>query len=236
MESQAVELNAGFVSRMTRNLPFVRSKVGMSLDGKTALANGVSQWITGPAARLDVQHLRARCCAVLTGIDTVLADDAQLNVREIEVMRQPLRVVLDSHLRIGLETRILQGGNTLIYCALADELKIAQLQALGVRVVIMPGADGRVDLTGMLHDLARRGCNEVLVEAGATLNGVLLGAGLVDELVLYLAPKLLGDVARGMAALGELIALDQCVDLAWQDVRQVGNDLRITVKIRGNHV
>lgn len=230
MESAARELNIGFFARMTRGLPWVRSKVGMSLDGRTALSNGVSQWITGPDARLDVQHWRARSCAVLTGINTVLADDAQLNVREIEVGRQPQRVVLDSQLRMPLDARILQGG-VLIYCALRDEQKIAQLEGAGATVVVLPDGKGRVDLNAVLRDLALRGCNEVLVEAGAVLNGALLRAGLVDELLLYMAPQLLGDMARGMANLGELTSLEQRIDLVWRDVRQVGNDLRITVGV-----
>lgn len=231
MEAAARELNAGFVSRMTRGTPWVRAKVGMSLDGRTALSNGVSQWITGEHARRDVQHWRARSCAVLTGIETILADDAQLNVREMECARQPLRVVLDSRLRIPLDARILQGGNTLIYCAQGEEGKRIRLQSAGTMVVAVPGHDGRVDLQAVLRDLAARGCNEVLVEAGPTLNGALLSAGLVDELLLYMAPALLGDGARGIADLGVLTRLDQCIDLAWQDVRQVGRDLRITARV-----
>ena len=232
MEAAARELNAGFVSRMTRGLPLVRSKIGMSLDGRTALANGVSQWITGADARRDVQHWRARSCAVLTGINTVLSDDAQLNVREIEVERQPLRVVVDSQLRLPLEAKILQGGATLIYTSIKNSLKINELEGFGAVVVTLPDSNGQVDLSAMLCDLAQRGCNEVLVEAGATLNGALLRAGLVDELLLYVAPQLLGDAARGIAALGELTALSERIDLKWQDVRQVGDDLRITVKVQ----
>lgn len=232
MESAARELNSGFVARMTRGMPLVRCKIGMSLDGRTALANGVSQWITGPDARRDVQHWRARSCAVLTGINTILSDDAQLNVREIACERQPLRVVLDSSLRMPLSARILIGGKTLIYCALNDEEKIIRLQDAGATVVVLPDGNGRVDLHAVLCDLSARGCNEILVEAGGVLNGALLRAKLVDEMVLYLAPKLLGDMARGMASLGELISLDQRVDLKWQDVRCVGNDLRITVGVK----
>lgn len=238
MPDAATELNAGFVSRMTRGMPYVRCKTGMSLDGRTALANGVSQWITGPEARLDVQRWRARSCAVLTGINTILADDAQLNVREIEVGRQPLRVVLDSALRMPLDARTLYlpspagWGGVIIYGAVHDEVKIARLQDAGATVVVLPGENGRVNLRAMLRDLAQRGCNEVLVEAGAVLNGALLRAGLVDELLLYVAPQLLGDCARGMADLGKLTALDQRVDLKWQDVRQVGSDLRITLRVK----
>ena len=246
MEGAARELNIGFSSRMTRGLPWLRSKIAMSLDGRTALNNGVSQWITGAAARQDVQHWRGRSCAVLTGIGTVLADDPQLNVREpqlaihepksiaseIKAMRQPLRVVLDSQLQLPLTARILCGGNVVIYTATPDFQKMASLEKLGVRVVVLPDACGRVDLIVMLRDLAARGCNEVLVEAGSILNGALLQAGLVDELVLYVAPQLLGDLSRGMAQLGELTMLDQRVELEWQDVRNVGKDLRIVARVR----
>ena len=235
MEAEARELNAGFFLRMTRGMPLLRSKIAMSLDGRTALANGVSKWITGEAARRDVQHWRARSCAVLTSINTVLADDAQLNVRDISISRQPLRVVLDSRLRMPLNARILQNcerGNVLIYTVQQDAGKIAALEKLGATVCVLPPGNGQVDLPAVLGDLAKRGCNEVLVEAGSTLNGALLKAGLVDELVLYLAPQLLGDAARGMAQLGVLTGLDQRINLKWQDVRQVGNDLRITVKVK----
>lgn len=230
MEDEARELNPGFFARMTSGVPWLRSKIAMSLDGRTALANGRSQWITGVAARQDVQRWRARSCAVLTGINTVLADDARLDVRGIETLRQPVRVVLDSRLRIPLEARVLSAGNTLIYTAFYDEQKIILLQDLGATVVVLP--DGEVKLTTVLRDLAQRGCNEVLVEAGSTLNGAMLRAGLVDELLLYIAPQLLGDAARSMAQLGELTSLEQRVDLKWQDIRQVGDDLRILVKLK----
>jgi diaminohydroxyphosphoribosylaminopyrimidine deaminase/5-amino-6-(5-phosphoribosylamino)uracil reductase len=252
MEAAARELNIGFFARMTRGTAWLRSKIAMSLDGRTALANGVSQWITGEAARQDVQHWRARSCAVLTGINTVLADDARLNVRDIETARQPLRVVLDSQLRIPLTAHILNGGcesvvaeppgtprrppcggNVLIYTTVRDSEKSEALEKAGASVCVLPDGKGQVDLAGMLGDLAKRGCNEVLVEAGSTLNGALLRAGLVDELLLYLAPQLLGDAARSMAQLGELTCLDQRVNLKWQDVRQIGNDLRIIMKVEG---
>ncbi len=231
MEAAARELNIGFVARMTRGMPWVRSKIAASLDGRTALANGTSKWITGDAARRDVQHWRARSCAVLTGIGTVLADDPQLNVREITGARQPLRVVLDRELRISPNAKILQDGKALIYTASSDTAKQQAIKACGAEVVVLAGADGKVDLPAVLHDLGKRGINEVLVEAGRTLNGALLKAGLVDELVLYLAPQLLGDAARGLADLGELTQLQQRVALQWNDVRQVGGDLRIVAKI-----
>ncbi len=245
MEAAARELNIGFFARMTRGTPWVRSKIAMSLDGRTALHNGTSQWITGKAARQDVQHWRARSCAVLTGIGTILADDPQLNVREVETSRQPLRVVLDSQLRLPVSARIFHPrlspsggelargpGGVLIYTAAKDATKIAALEKAGARVTVLPDANGRVDLSAALRDLAANDCNEVLVEAGSVLNGALLQAGLVDELVLYLAPQLLGDMARGMAQLGELMSLDQRIELDWQDVRQVGKDLRIVARVK----
>lgn len=231
MEASARELNPGFVSRMMRGTPWVRSKIAASLDGRTALANGTSQWITGAAARQDVQHWRARSCAVLTGIGTVLADDPQLNVR-IDTERQPLRVVLDSMLRMPPAARMLQGGKVLICTASQDADKRAALEQQGAEVLLLADAAGQVDLLSVLRELARRGINEVLVEAGRVLNGALLQAGLVDELLLYLAPQLLGDAARGMADLGELLRLEQRVELAWRDVRRVGVDLRITAEVK----
>ncbi|MDX8386023.1 MAG: bifunctional diaminohydroxyphosphoribosylaminopyrimidine deaminase/5-amino-6-(5-phosphoribosylamino)uracil reductase RibD [Gallionella sp.] len=236
MEVAARELNVGFFTRMTRGTPWVRSKIAMSLDGRTALKNGESKWITGDAARQDVQHWRARSCAVLTGIATVLADDAQLNVRDIKTSRQPLIVVLDSKLRMPLDARILQGEGVLIYTALDDadrdnDKKIGALREAGAIICVLPGKNEQVDLLAMLRDLAQRGCNEVLLEAGSTLNGAMMRAGLVDELLLYIAPQLLGDMARGMAQLGELSSLEQRVDIDWQDMRQVGKDLRIQAKV-----
>jgi diaminohydroxyphosphoribosylaminopyrimidine deaminase/5-amino-6-(5-phosphoribosylamino)uracil reductase len=168
---------------------------------------------------------------VLTGIGTVLADDPQLNVRDLETGRQPLRVVLDRELRISAKAKILQGGQTLIYTASTDAAKQTALKTAGVDVITLANEDGKVDLSGVLRDLGKRGINELLVESGRTLNGALLKAGLVDELVLYLAPQLLGDAARGLADLGELTQLQQAVGLKWQDVRQVGGDLRIVATI-----
>ena len=235
METEARELNRGFFTRMARGTPWIRSKTGMSLDGRAALVNGVSQWITGEAARNDVQHWRARSCAVLTGIGTVLADDPLLSVRQVKTVRQPLRVVLDSQLRIPFNAKILlddEGGKVLIYTATSDRNKREILEQAGASVCVLPGKNGQTDLVAMMSDLAQRGCNEMLVEAGDTLNGAFLRAGLVDELLLYIAPQLLGDAARGMAQLGELTNLDQRINLKWQDVRQVGNDLRILVKVK----
>ena len=232
MESAARELNIGFFARMTRGTPWLRSKIAMSLDGRTALANGTSQWITDAAARRDGHHWRARSCAVLTSIGTVLADDARLDVREVKTTRQPMRVVLDSHLRLPLNARILHGGAVTVYTASADRQRSAALERAGARVRVLADTQGRVDLNAALRDMAEHGCNEVLVEAGSAMNGALLQAGLVDELVLYMAPQLLGDMARGMAALGELTGLDQGIALEWQDVRNVGRDLRIVARVK----
>lgn len=232
MEATARELNIGFFARMTRGAPWVRSKIAMSLDGRTALNNGESKWITGEAARQDVQRWRARSCAVLTGIGTVLADDPQLNVRGIETSRQPLRAVVDSRLQMPPSARLLQQSGAVIYTATQDAQKIAALEQAGARVVVQPDANGQVDAAAVLRDLVAQGCNEVLVEAGSKLNGALLKAGLVDELVLYFAPQLLGDMARGMARLGELTSLEQRIGLEWQDVRHVGRDLRIVARVK----
>jgi diaminohydroxyphosphoribosylaminopyrimidine deaminase/5-amino-6-(5-phosphoribosylamino)uracil reductase len=232
METEARALNIGFVKRMTSGMPWVRSKIAASLDGRTALANGESQWITGDAAQRDVHVLRARSCAVMTGIDTVLKDDAQLSVRHVSTTRQPLRVVLDSHLRIPYTAKVFQSGQLLIVTATTDANKIALVEQAGAMVAVLADENGRVDLVATLHHLASIGCNEVLLEAGSTLNGAMLKAGLVDELVLYFAPQLLGDMSRGMAQLGELKKLDQRVNLEWQDVRHVGKDLRVQAIVK----
>ena len=231
MEGAARALNIGFLARMALGMPWVRSKIAASLDGRTALNNGASKWITGEAARQDVQHWRARSCAVLTGIGTVLADDPELNVRNIQVPRQPLRAVVDNGLRLPPAARLLRQPGVVVYTASSDAQKTAALEQAGAEVRVLPDARGQVDLLTVLRDLAERGCNEVLVEAGNRLNGALLRAGLVDELVLYLAPQLLGDMARGMAGLGELTGLEQRVNLEWDDVRHVGRDLRIVARI-----
>jgi diaminohydroxyphosphoribosylaminopyrimidine deaminase/5-amino-6-(5-phosphoribosylamino)uracil reductase len=190
----------------------------------------VSQWITGAAARQDVQAWRARACAMLTGVGTVLADDPQLNVRNVETPRQPLRVVVDSQLRTPPGAKILQGG-ALIVCANDDAAKRQALQDAGVEVLVLPGAEGRVDLTRLLQTLAEREVNELMVEAGAALNGALLAAGLVDELVLYLAPMLLGDTARGLFALPALRSMEERRNLTLRDVRLVGNDMRVIARV-----
>ena len=231
MEAEACFLNIGFVKRMTLGLPWVRSKIASSIDGRSALSNGESQWITGNEARRDGHKWRARSCAVLTGIDTILKDDAQLSVRHVETTRQPMRVVLDSQLRIPLDAKILCEKELIVVTASENSVKINELEQAGAKVVILSNASKKVDLLATLKYLASIGCNEILVEAGKTLNGALLKEKLADELVLYFAPQLLGDAARGIADLGELVKLDQRIDLIWQDVRLVGKDLRIVAKV-----
>ena len=232
MEKEAQQLNPGFDSRMTRGRPWVTVKVAASLDGRTALANGVSQWITGSAARSDVQRWRARSCAILTGIGTVLADDPQMTVREFDIGRQPLRVVVDSHLCIPLSSKILQGGKTVIACLAGQEEKVASLRALGVMVLELPALDGHVCLASLMQALAAQEINEVLVEAGTLLNGALLQAGLVDEMVLYYAPTMLGNDARGMFGMPVLTEMAQRVDLDILALDQIGRDIRVRARPR----
>jgi diaminohydroxyphosphoribosylaminopyrimidine deaminase/5-amino-6-(5-phosphoribosylamino)uracil reductase len=227
MEAEARALNPGFVSRMSRERPWVRLKTAATLDGKTALANGQSQWITGEAARADVQQLRARACAILTGSGTVLADDPRMTVRDFDIGRQPLRVVVDSTLRTPPRAAILPA---LVACHHADTTKRAALEAAGAEIVELPGADGRVDLGALLHKLAQRGVNELHVEAGAALNGALLAAGLVDEWIAYVAPMAVGDAARGLFAMPPLTALADAARFSLADVRQLGGDLRLTLR------
>lgn len=232
LESEAQELNPGFIFRMTRQRPWVRTKIAASLDGGTALENGISQWITGDAARQDVQHWRARSCAILTGIGTVLADDPQLNVREPSIGRQPLRIVLDSHLRLPPDARVLQGGGVLIVCG-NDQLPQADtLKTAGAEVLALPGHDGLIDLPGLLNELARREINELHVEAGARLNGELLRLQLIDEFVFYLAPVLLGTSARGLFDFPALTAMTQRTDLDIIALDRVGQDIRIRARPR----
>jgi len=231
LEREARELNIGFVSRMTRGRPWLRLKAAASLDGKTALNNGESQWITGPDARRDGQRWRARACAILTGIGTVKDDDPQLNVREVDTPRQPLRIIVDSRLETPLNASILQGGGpVLVAGAVADGAKMAALRAAGAEVVILPNAEGKVDLAELLMELGRRGANEIHAEAGFKLNGSLLRAGLVDELLLYLAPCLLGHAAAGLFNLPELERLDGKQSLQIRDLRQIGADIRLLAR------
>ncbi|WHZ11242.1 MAG: diaminohydroxyphosphoribosylaminopyrimidine deaminase [Burkholderiaceae bacterium] len=235
--AESRELNIGFFSRMIRNTPWVRLKVAASLDGRTALDNGASQWITSEAARADGHAWRARACAVLTGIGTVLEDDPRLDVRLVQTPRQPHLVVVDSRLDTPLDARLFVAGRALtIYAAVPNDAKKAALEARGATVVYLPGrtpeSSGKVDLAAMLADLARREVNELHVEAGFKLNGSLIREGLVDELLVYLAPKLIGQ-GRGIANLGPLTELAQAVPLVFRSIEPIGADLRIVSRIAG---
>jgi diaminohydroxyphosphoribosylaminopyrimidine deaminase/5-amino-6-(5-phosphoribosylamino)uracil reductase len=230
LEDEARELNIGFVSRLTRGRPWVRLKVAATLDGKTAAANGESQWITGEASRRDGHRWRARACAVLTGIGTVKDDDPRLTVREVATARQPLRVLVDSRLEVPLGARILEGGNLLVAAASADRTKIAALGARGAEVVVLPDAAGKVELGDLMRELARRGLNEIHVEAGVKLNGSLVAAGLVDELLIYLAPSVLGDRGNGMFSLPSIERLDQRLGLRLVDVQRLDDDVRVRAR------
>ena len=229
------ELNIGFFSRMIRGTPWVRAKMAASLDGTTALTNGESQWITSPAARADGHAWRARACAVLTGIGTVLDDDPQLDVREVATPRQPHVVVVDSHLQMPHNARLLRqpGRDCYVYTAVQDTRRHQALVAAGVAEVIgMPNAAGKVDLAAMLQDLGRRGINELHVEAGHKLTGSLVREHLVDELLVYLAPRLLGP-GYGMADFGPLAALADGVPLEFRSADKIGPDLRLVARVQG---
>ena len=234
MADEAHELNIGFVSRMTRQRPWVRLKAAASLDGKTALQNGESQWITGPQARQDGHCWRARACAILTGIGTVRKDDPQLNVRGVDTPRQPLKVIVDSRLELSPAARLLEAGNVLLVSAGQAVAEVAEkaaaLRERGAEILDLPDGKGRVDLHALLHELARRGLNEVHVEAGSRLNGALLAAGLVDEVLLYLAPCLLGDTAQGLFALPALESLAGKHQLAIRAAERLGDDLRVLAR------
>ncbi len=230
LQTEAEKLNPGFILRMRAQRPFVRVKLAMTLDGRTAAADGESKWITGEAARADVQHLRARSSAILTGIGSVLADDPHLTVRLADDHLHPLRVVLDSRLRMPPGARMLQEpGQTLVLTADGDDAKRAALTQAGATVVRMPRGNGGIDLHAALRTLAtEHDINELLVEAGPTLSGALLEAGLIDELMIYMAPSLLGDSARGLFHLSAPLILPQRIELAISEVRAVGHDWRIT--------
>lgn len=230
---QARELNIGFFSRMQRGRPWVRAKVAASLDGRTALPDGTSQWITGEAARRDGHAWRRRAGAVLTGAGTVIADDPRLDVRLVPTEVQPLRVVLDSSLRAPPQARVFDPpGVALVYCAQPAPQRAAALRARGVEVVQAAGRDARVDLAAVLSDLAARGINELHVEAGARLNAAFLAADLVDEWLLYLAPRLLGP-GRGIAELPPLEQLAAAPTLSFHGVECCGDDLRILARAPG---
>lgn len=231
--AESRELNIGFFSRMVRKTPWVRMKTASSVDGKTALNNGVSQWITGSEARADGHTWRARACAVLTGIGTVLEDDPRLDVRLVQTQRQPHMVVVDSRLETPLNAHIFIAGRALyIYAAVRNDAKKAALEAQGATVVYLPGANSKVDLAAMLRDLALREVNELHVEAGEKLNGSLIREELVDEFVMYLAPKIIGE-GRGIAQFGPLQNLKQAVVLGFASIDLLGPDIRVVARIPG---
>ncbi len=215
---------------MLRGRPWLRMKAAVSLDGRSALENGDSQWITGEAARTDGHAWRKRAGAVLTGVGTVLDDNPRLDVRLVATARQPLRVVVDSRLAIPPAARILDApGAVLVYAAGPAADRAAALRACGVEIALLPDAGGKVDLRAMLHDLADRGINELHVEAGAKLNGSFVREGLVDEWLVYMAPKLLGS-GRGLAAFGPLQALADAVALRFHAIDRIGDDLRLLLR------
>jgi diaminohydroxyphosphoribosylaminopyrimidine deaminase / 5-amino-6-(5-phosphoribosylamino)uracil reductase len=236
LEPEAMAINPGFIKRQHTGLPYVRCKLAMSLDGRTAMASGESKWITGPAARQDVQRLRARSSAIVTGIETVLADDPSMNVRldDTEVV-QPLRVVLDSSLRTPPDARMLglEGKVMIVCCAAADKGRQQALEQAGAEVLRQEGSGERVGLESLLRYLAGQEINEVLLETGAVLAGSWMAAGLIDELVVYIAPHFMGAGARGLLEIPGLERMQDRVDLEIMDLRQVGQDLRITARPSG---
>jgi len=238
MEAQAQILNPGFIMRMRDGRPLIRSKMAMSMDGRTAMASGESQWITGEDARRDVHLLRARSSAILTGIATVLADDPSLNARVDQSVYtqseylQPTRVVLDSSLRMPPSAKMLSvAGRTIIFTCNNDVAKIEQLNNCGAEVFVVDSNKGQVELVAVMSQLAKLEINEVMVEAGARLNGALIEAGLIDELIVYMAPILMGDKALGLFALNSVLNMEQRIALKISDIRPVGDDWRITAKI-----
>ena len=233
LEREARELNIGFVSRVTRGRPWVRVKVAASLDGRTALASGESKWITGDEARADGHRWRARACAILTGIGTVRSDNPELTVRSIPTTRQPRRVVVDRHAETPADAQVLAGEGALVVTAGARNPSWSER----VEVLALPDVERRVDLAALMTELGRRGCNEVHVEAGARLNGALLASGMVDELLVYLAPCLVFDPALGMAQLpAGLARLADRVPLVFEDVMRIGADLRLRLRVIGKEV
>ena len=240
--SASASLNPGFLSRMSRQKPWVRMKIAASLDGQTSLQNGQSQWITGPEARADGHAWRARACAILTGIGTVLEDnpllDIRLSLHAVSPIRMPHLVIVDSRLETPLDARLFEHSKpnsptprqVWIYAAIDNSAKRAALEALGARVTLLPNPDGKVDLNALLHDLARREVNELHVEAGHKLNGSLLREACVDEFLVYLAPQMLGS-GRGMAQWGPLDNLSQALRLEFTETQLIGKDLRVLAKV-----
>lgn len=228
LQQDAEDLNKGFIKRMSTGLPFIRSKMAMSLDGRTAMASGESQWITGIESRADVQRLRAESSVVLTGINTVLADDPSLNVRLAQDVTQPIRVVLDSHLRTPLTAKMVGlPGQTWVLTCSEDQRKIINLENAGFQVFHINEVEGQLDLTAVMLFLGQQQVNTVLVEAGAILNGNLLNANLVDEWLVYMAPCILGDQGRGLFHLPAMQVMNDKKQFNMTAVRRIGSDLKL---------
>ena len=229
LQAQAEALNPGFISRMREKRPYVRVKLAISLDGKTAMANGESKWITGEAARADVQRLRAQSSAILTGSGTVLSDDPSLNVRDMDIGRQPMRIIVDANLSTPETAKMFKlEGSTLIATAAEEPDLSEMLVNAGAEIILLPAGSNKVDLPALMQHLAAQEVNEVLVEAGSTLCGSLLESKLVDELVVYMAPHIMGHDARGMFRIPALEKMADRISLNITDVRAVGKDWRIT--------
>jgi diaminohydroxyphosphoribosylaminopyrimidine deaminase/5-amino-6-(5-phosphoribosylamino)uracil reductase len=244
LSQEAEQLNQGFFMRMRHNRPYVRCKLAMSLDGRTAMASGESKWITSNDARLDVQCLRARSSAIMTGAGTVLSDNPQLTVREDELpcqlpfdkwatLKQPLRAIIDTHLSMPKDARMLSlPGQTVIFTASKNEAIKSRLEKVGAHVIYLPGKDREVDLPAVCQQLAEEyEVNELFLETGATLSGSMLRAGLIDELVIYMAPMIMGNKARGLFNLPDLDSLNQHISLSIVDIRAIGRDWRITCSV-----
>ncbi|MFK5915674.1 MAG: bifunctional diaminohydroxyphosphoribosylaminopyrimidine deaminase/5-amino-6-(5-phosphoribosylamino)uracil reductase RibD [Woeseiaceae bacterium] len=232
LEEQAKELNLGFIKRMQKRLPYVRCKLAMSLDGRTAMASGESKWITSSAAREDVQRLRAKSSAILTGVGTVLADDPSMTVRLDGIESQPLRVVVDTNLSMPTDAKMLkEKGQTVLMTCSADEGVAQALKDAGAEIHMMPFCNTNVDLASVLQQLSDMQINDVLLETGATLSGAMLQAGLIDEIIIYMAPVLMGNDARGLFALPGLDEMKDKIELEITDTRVVGKDIRITARV-----
>ncbi len=233
MQDQAEALNAGFIKRMQHKKPWVRLKVAASLDGKTALNNGQSQWITSEPARQDGHRWRARSCAIMTGIGTIRADNPRLTVRHIPVSRQPKKIIIDNHLALPVDADVLKDGDACIFtAATGNTAKVASLERMGIHVIPAEQTDqGQINLASVMTTLAQLECNEILVEAGSTLNGALIHAGLVDELIIYMAPSLLGGNAKDMFQWPEFTSLSQKITLQITDLRMIGQDVRMIARL-----
>ena len=233
LEEQAKALNLGFIKRMQKRLPYVRCKLAMSLDGRTAMASGESKWITSSAAREDVQRLRAKSSAILTGVGTILADDPSMTVRLDGVDVQPMRVVVDTNLSMPTDAKMLkESGKTVLMTCSSDQYIAQALEDAGAEIHMMPYCNTSVDLASVLQQLSDMQINDVLLETGATLSGAMLQAGLIDELIIYMAPVLMGNDAKGLFALPGMESMQDKIELEITDQRLVGQDIRITAKVK----